>query len=386
MPPTKHARLSASDASRWTRCTAAVPYCEKHGIEKESSEAADEGTQAHEYAEKVLNLEMSLSDVPDDFRPHVKLYTDECLSHGGNSQIEVEVPLYYSSNENGTCDFVTIREDGTIVMRDLKYGAGKYVSAEKNLQLSIYMRSLVESKIEGCNDDAILDIGIVQPRHHAGEPVRNWLTTWGELKAFTAETIDPAVEAIRSGDVEFKPSEEACMFCPAKNDPNHPCAAWLKHQLEDFADEIDPSSEKFCNDEAMSPKDVGRLYYNVFANEKKLTTLIKNAKEWLQANAELGQPYEGTKLVQGRDGNTVYSNESKAERMLSRILGKKRVVKKSIVSPTQAREMLVAEGVSSTVLNHFDALTHRPPGKLKVALESDKREAVSSDVEALNSD
>ena len=62
----KHARLSASGSSQWMNCTPSVRLSE--GIKRTSSDYANEGTLAHEFADVKLrhyNGEITLAQLND---------------------------------------------------------------------------------------------------------------------------------------------------------------------------------------------------------------------------------------------------------------------------------------------------------------------------------
>ena len=80
-------------------------------------------------------------------------------------------------------DSLDIR-DGRVIVRDLKYGQGVLVEAENNAQLAIYALSFIRANedIYDFPPDTIVDIGIVQPRHHADDPVRTWEVSLHDLE------------------------------------------------------------------------------------------------------------------------------------------------------------------------------------------------------------
>ena len=70
---TKHAKLSPSAADRWFNCPASIKLCE--GLPQEApNKYMLEGTKAHEFAEKVLLGEITIDQVPEEFREALNLY------------------------------------------------------------------------------------------------------------------------------------------------------------------------------------------------------------------------------------------------------------------------------------------------------------------------
>ena len=155
-----HALLSASSAHRWLACTPSARLEEQ--FPDTTSEAAKEGTLAHELAElKVRNY----------FKPHdvskrkltfaIKkmkenpLWDDEMLEHTDtyidyirdvsiklptDPYVEVEKQVRFDSyvpEGFGTADCIMIQGE-TLFVIDFKYGKGVLVSAEENPQMMLY--------------------------------------------------------------------------------------------------------------------------------------------------------------------------------------------------------------------------------------------------------
>ena len=236
-----HARLAPSASERWTSCTASIVAC--GDTKDEGSIYANEGTEAHNYAEAVLSSKLDIDAVPDDFRPHVKFYTDHCqklIQPGFDAYIESKVPLFYDPESTGTMDFAVVSED-VVRVRDYKHGAGVLVEAQDNPQLAIYALSLIrdlqESGMYAFGPATLVDIGIVQPRHHADVPIRLWAVSLADLEEF-CKGIEYAALQVREGmrrinewklhndgepdlnevapALKFAPSAEACRWCPIK--------------------------------------------------------------------------------------------------------------------------------------------------------------------------
>ena len=164
MPPVKHSFFGASSSERWIACPASVSLCAK--VPKpESSSFANEGTAAHELAEKsLLTRRMPINFYGETISVHgtdyvvdtemmeaVTMYVNEVLKVASKKHnpgirdpyhVETKFNLKWFSGRNdmyGTCDAcVPDTANRTIHVFDLKYGAGKPVYAENNSQLMYY--------------------------------------------------------------------------------------------------------------------------------------------------------------------------------------------------------------------------------------------------------
>lgn len=138
-----HAELSPSSAARWMTCPGSVALC--RGIEDKGSRYADEGTAAHELAERILKGEdgaalvggMAENGLPftAEMLVDVRKYTDYVQNlvetTGGTLFVEEKLPLDHITGETGargTADAVVITDDEIIVI-DLKFGMGEKVDA-----------------------------------------------------------------------------------------------------------------------------------------------------------------------------------------------------------------------------------------------------------------
>lgn len=485
-----HARLSPSSSKRWTTCTASIGYIEAntHRIPGDgSSRYSDEGTEAHDWAEKVLNGEIEDSEVPEHFAPALE-YVAHCrtlIEENPHSEsfIEYEAALFYETEPvekerngetvmalpSGTVDFALITEE-KIIIRDLKYGAGVLVEAEGNTQLAIYAMSIIkELQDEGFYSfapDTAISLGIVQPRYRGDEPVKTWELSLAELEHFCEEITEAAaatytlpelpddfppvpwgttyigeVEWSRIKDLKedteieglfvtngedwvptdeldagyyalvwnspiipilfpglkFEPSEDACRWCPAKGF----CAARARELSEAFEPEgIDVLADlpDLSKEDKKLPivERIGKLLPHIgaeledetlvaiYAKEKAIRAFLSDIGDYLEERALAGDPAEGTKLVLGRAGNSAWTDEEAAEKLIRQELKLEERTNRKLISPTQAREKLKEVLENRTRFrNLFESLVTRSEGKKVLALASDKRPAVESVIDDL---
>lgn len=153
-----HAKLSPSSASRWMTCPGSVAMSE--GIADKSSSHADEGTAAHEMAERILLGELGTDLIGlkaengvaftaamlEGVMVYVDMVRDLVKSTGGTLYVEQKLSIEHLTGEpgaKGTSDCVIDAGDELIV-GDLKFGMGVRVDADDNEQLMIYALAALE--------------------------------------------------------------------------------------------------------------------------------------------------------------------------------------------------------------------------------------------------
>ena len=215
----KHAVLSASGAHRWLNCTPSAQL--EARFPDQPSEAAREGTLAHEIAERKL-----FGRRWDDLREN-KLYKDEmdgytdvyveeidrlamAYEHEPQRRVEVKLDLHdWVPGGFGTADCILFGGD-TLTVIDLKYGKGVKVEAEKNPQMMLYALGAVGlyGPIYGIRK---VRMKIIQPRIDnmpEYEISTDYLLDWGD------DVRRIALVAIQ-GKGDYKPGDW-CRFCRAQ--------------------------------------------------------------------------------------------------------------------------------------------------------------------------
>ena len=404
MPPTQHSKLSPSSAKTWSRCTASIAYTEqcRQSPDKKIRDAiayaekgsvyADEGSLAHDYAEKILLGKMDPKKLPKDFK-QVMEYVEVCRTLAnrweGTEFVEAKVPLFYYPQDTGTTDHAVVSKD-MITITDLKWGAGVPVEAEDNEQLAIYALSLINhyQKDLGITDATLVEIRIVQPRYPGGETVKLWALDVQELREFCG-VISAAADVIINGPEEaldFAPDDEACRWCKARQ----VCHA----RAEQTTTRIDPGiMEMFaCEEEeaflvpvrsfpVLTPKEI----LGIHQRADEIRAILDDCAKFLYEQALAGSPVPGTKLVTGRQGNRAWTDEAEAEAKLGKILGDDLFTKK-IISPTQVAKLLKEGNVPKEVIAAVDQLVVRANGKPVIALSSDKRPAIAPPTDSFTAD
>lgn len=397
-----HSLLSPSGASRWTKCTASVPYCHQNGWTGRSSKDSDEGTRAHDLAEQILTFRNP--EIPPGFE-QITEYTDMCFTMhgrwGGKALVEQKVPLFYRPEDTGTVDFANIAPN-RITIVDLKWGIGVAVSAFENKQLAIYAQSLIQEHQEffGFTDDMPVDICISQPRCADDSAGGIWTTTVGGLREFCdriwlkASVITTACEeqsveiAVEKDLVSFEPSVSVCRFCPAKQ--NNQCPHRVTQAFAPLAaDGVDPLTMlEVLPDETPVPllpetrwqNITDAQLFGIYSRIPEIEAVVATVKEAMLARAAEGNPVSGTKLVAGCQGNTAWIDDEAAVKALKRPIGMEDLMRKVIKSPTQILALVKGDEKMEAKVR---ALTHRASGKPAVALLSDKRPALTAAIDLL---
>lgn len=392
--PGKHAKLAPSSSKRWLACTASPHYVAalvagKVIVESPDSVYSIEGTEAHDWASKVLEG-LPLKKVPEDFRPHIGEYVHVCrecekgmYEPTSHVIIEGKLPLFYSPGETGTVDYGCVRVDKKgrlegIHIRDLKYGKGVPVDADENTQLAIYAMSLIvdlESWWGKVLDHTPITIGIHQPRYTGEDTLKVWETTAGDLREFckpitkTARRIDKAKSV---EELEFAPSAEVCQFCPAKA----VCKARAEATFDQFPEDVmnlDLMSNLDLPDvESVIPEQLVAVY----RHKKDIISWLEGAEEHLLAMATSGHAAPGTKLVAGRQGNREWRDEDSAAMLLRKYLPDEEVYTTKVIGPAPAEKALKEHLAKPALEAHMAKLTTRSDAKEVLALEDDKRPAI----------
>ena len=371
-----HAILSASGAHRWMNCTPSARL--ELEFSDTSSEAAKEGTLAHEICEaKVLNyfypgkltkrqLNAKLKKFKEhelwqsEMDGHTNAYLDyikaEALKFEVSPSVNIEVRLdltKYIPEGYGTADCVLIGSKKLEVI-DFKYGKGVPVSAENNQQLLLYALGAYEKYKMICKFETV-KVAIVQPRI-ADEPSEFEISVTDLLK-FGEEVKAKAALAFE-GKGEYNPSESTCRFCRARAT----CRARANKNVElAFACVKPPDTLSF--------EEVGEYLHKGL----DIAAWLKDLQEYALQSCLSGFEVPGWKAVEGRS-TRAWSNQIAAFTELKRAgLGDKDLYEYKPLTLAQ-----IEKAFGKDVLQVAAAYIIKPPGKPTLVEESDKREAINN--------
>lgn len=380
--------LNPSAADRWTTCTASPQFILDNWDKLPPSDTVFslEGTTAHTIAKNTL-LEIetnyyTLSEAPTPVTPEMRWhawnyaeYVNNLREPGSKLLVEQKLPLWYMPGRNAIVDAAVINPSSLHVI-DYKYGEGVAVSPERNLQMAIYTRSVIENDRtvipNSLRHAAPVSLHIYQPRgRDAEEPFKVWETTWGEVHQLTCKIEQKATNVKMGGDVVFAPSDKACQWCQAKAI----CPERQKQLTAGISDlTVIPDGDKHLRPvQAVSLAELAAIVKHGPA----IIKWVKDAQAYALAWMKEGHTVPGFKLVTGRQGDRAWMDEKAAAKLLleTTILKEEEVWTKKLISVAQVEEKLGKKVFKKELTN----LVTRSPGQQVIAPIDDKRESVSID-------
>jgi len=358
-----HAKLSPSAAERWMTCPGSVVLSE--GMPEKTSPFAEEGTEAHELAERLLKSPDLRAGDDLKMLEHVKVYVDHVKELGGKLHIEQRVKV--NDAVYGTADAVVWQpEQKHLHIVDLKYGAGVPVEIHGNLQLKIYaLATLLTFGYPATQVTAT----IVQPRcPHSDGPIRSVTFDVVDLLDFHAD-IEDAVGVVKDAQQHnaddlmtagfLTPSEKGCRWCLAA-----PKCPKLRTKAQDLAKQV------FAPGLAYDPKALAETLDFL----PILEGWIKNTREFAYEQAEKGTAIPSWKLVEKR-ATRKWRDEDTVAAALRMVVGLDvDFYERKLMTPAAAEKLLPKE--HRTIL---DELCVKESSGHTLVHESDKRPAIKVD-------
>lgn len=366
-----HALLSASGSARWINCTPS-PLLEEQYPDSDS-EAAAEGTAAHELAEYKLRV---LKGSKFQQRPTSKWDSEEMESHTDDYADHVMATLAHAKETSpaatlliehrldfshlvpegfGTGDAIIIADD-TMTIIDLKYGKGVEVSAEANPQMRLYALGALH-QFGMIYDIRKVKMVIFQPRLRntsIDEIDAAELIDWGN------EVVKPTAAIAMAGEGELTPGDW-CQFC--KHAPACPALAKQYFDVVPMADAqpAAPDPQTLSNEQIA----------NIVKWSGDLKKWLGKVEKFALDQANNGVSYPGLKLVEGRS-NRKYIDEEQAAITVEELFGKDPWKPREILGVTAMTKLLGKKDFEE----HLGEYLHKPEGKPTLVPESDKRQAL----------
>ncbi len=437
-----HAKLSPSSAKRWVDCTASIDA--QAGLTDDGSEAARLGTTGHQLSAECLeqNIEPQTylgrkmvfwshaesdstgedwEDLVDEagaggldflhWVPVTQEMIDACVSYvnfvreqvelsGATLYVEQRVPIGHITGEEGaggTSD-VVMAAPAVLTTVDLKLGRNKVMAYDVlapasediitgeptpeftriNLQLALYLLGSLE-KYPG--DYTHVKAIICQPHlQHVSE----YSCTVQELLA-VGEWLKGRAEATRTNKV-FAPSQDGCHFCKARFTCKAREDAVLSIALTGFED-VDQAQP------APIPRNkLGSLYDAVGMIQGWCKDVVSHTFAELQSgNPVMRNDGLQYKLVVGKKGNRQFADDDAAEAVMKSLrLKADQMYTRSLISPAvaeklslptkQGKKVIAPPVLSERQWAKLEAHITQSPGSPTIALETDPRPAIASNV------
>lgn len=382
----KHAVLSPSSAHRWLRCAGSVVLSE--GLENTSSEAADEGTAAHElaarclqnnthpaqYIGEIIQAKERQFEVTSDMAGNVNVYVQHIREYalGNILYVEERFPIDHMTGEKdaeGTSDAViVVPKDFEVQIHDAKFGYDK-VYAKENEQELMYASSVIRA-LELVYEIKHIRLVIHQPRI-------NWLDEWDcsieYLREFEERVRKQSSKIFRIKSFDMLvPGEKQCKYCRA-----FPCAAADKQITEAIEAEFEVIAQ---NDTPIGVSNAP----DVLAIKKAAVPLIRKwcdtVDKKVAEHLHNGVAIPGWKLVQGTLSDRKWGDEEKALAVLKeKNITDDIIYTKKMISYPQAEKLFKKKPTKKDPSTNpvWDELSplmaERKPGPPSVAPEDDPR-------------
>lgn len=258
----------------------------------------------------------------------------------------------------GTVDFAALRDDGLLVVSDLKFGMGVPVWAERNTQQMIYALLVLHNMTKRERQQVTrVVIHIDQPRIPGAGGA--WTTTVDELNRWMDRALLPAVEATQASKTVFRPSQEACRWCKARAKcPER--AEWVRENVR--------VAEMLRRDPRRAGSALSTEALVAFVDaETEIKEALAEARAFLIEDYHAGRKVPGKKVVLAQDGHRKWTDATVAESVLTDFLGREAYTT-SLISPAEAERRLPRQhhGMLQT-------LVERPAPVPKIVSEHDKR-------------
>tara|TARA_R110002153_G_scaffold201389_1_gene354631 strand:+ start:839 stop:2146 length:1308 start_codon:yes stop_codon:yes gene_type:complete len=409
-PEHEHYKWGASNAKTWRTCPGSINFTDQERAagkipEDTSSSYADEGTVAHDWADRCLKNEVTTDEIPPNIYESLEGYIDLARSMSDDrpeAQVftEQKVALFYNLEKVGTLDYA-VADNHMVEILDYKNGF-QPVDVDTNSQLCIYARSLtIQLEEDGYEftNETIIRMWIYQPNERAFSGYgKMWETTYEDLKDICMDIQDD-YDASKEADVtDLTPTPDACMFCDAKV----VCTARTIHMFDDVPEEANMLAPASRPDNVINLPQISTLNdaarLAIFKNHKEITKWMASVNADSLTLIEQGTAIEGMKVVEGKQGNRGWGdNELDAEKLMRKLPVALRYKPRRVLSPAQAdtaikkfeKEQLLEDPEIKPIRttrfnNRFEELIFRKAGKPVLTTADDSRESRASAIESFD--
>jgi len=361
----EHALLSASSSHRWLHCTPSAVL--ERVKEDKSSNAAAEGTAAHELSEHKLREFLKIKTVRPTSKydsQDMEYYTDiyvgyacelisEAYSRSSDPVVMVEERVDYSKfvpEGFGTADLLVV-DDEVLHVLDLKYGKGVKVDAEDNPQLKLYCLGAL-AKFDFLYDIKTVRMTICQPRL---DSISTFVMPVNELMFWAETELKPRAALAFKGEGEFCTGDH-CRFCRVRAT----CRARADRNFELI--KLDFKKPDLLTDEEMT---------EVLTSVDELKRWATDVWTYAEEEAIAGRKsWGGYKVVQGRSSRKYADENAVAEAIIAAGQLKEEDIYTVNLLGITAMEALMGKKQFNEIVGN---LVIKPEGKPTFVPESDKR-------------
>lgn len=373
-----HALLSASSASRWINCPPSARLTEN--IKEERSIFAEEGSLAHELAElkvrkhfiEPMSTKKFNSEVKklkenllwqEEMQGHTDTYLEyiQGIAHSFSFKpyIAVEKQVNFSEwvpGGFGTADCIVIGGTDMYIV-DLKYGKGVPVSAVENPQMMLYALGALNA-YSLLYDIQQVHMTIVQPRL---DSISEYSLSTDSLLDW-AKQIKLIADKAFKGEGEYKAGEH-CRFCKAKAT----CRARADMNLE-----LAGFTSKDVT--SLTHEEIGEC----LTKGRDIAKWVKDLEEYALKECLAGKEIPGWKAVEGRTTRS-FADQDKAFAIIAASgIDEAILYERKPLTLAQVEKVLGKKEFKELVGDQVV----KSPGKPALALESDKRKAITNQVKA----
>lgn len=360
-----HALLNASSAHRWLTCPP-LPRLESF-FEREVSEVANEGTDAHKLAEyklrklrgakvrkpKLKYLDKDMENYTDDYINYIVETLENIKNITKDPIVLIEQQLDFSNyvpDGYGTGDCLIIA-DKTLYIIDLKYGRGVEVSAEDNPQMMLYALGALNI-YDALYDIEQVNMTIFQPRKYN---ISSCTKTVEELKSWAESELKEKAELAFNGlgVVTYGP------WCQFSN-----CNVVLRARKQ-YHDKL--TRFQLCSPHLLSDAEIEEVLEHI----DDLVKWASEVKEYAtKVTLESDKEWTNFKLVEGRSVRKFTDEEKVAEVLKEN--GYEDIYKTSLMTLTELQKMLGRDKFNELLGRYIT----KPEGKPTLAPKSDKRKEI----------
>ncbi|WP_312099037.1 DUF2800 domain-containing protein [Corynebacterium dentalis] len=365
-----HAILSASGANRWLHCTPSALIETRYP--DTTSDAADQGTAAHELAEHKLRALLGSATVrpeslwhDEEMEDHTDAYADHVMAELARTKAgspaafcSIEERLDFSHivpDGFGTGDAIIVGDD-TMTIIDLKYGKGVEVSAENNPQMRLYALGAL-ARYGMIYDIHKIRMVIFQPRLNN---VSVDEATVGDLLQWASEVVEPTAAKAAAGEGELTPGSW-CTFC--KHSARCPAVHKQYFDIVPMVDAVPAEPEPdTLTDEQIS---------QIVAMSVQLKKWLGKVEDHALKQALNGHRYTGLKLVEGRSVRR-FTDKDAVAKTVER--AGHDPYKHTLLGITDLTKLLGKKQFEDTLGQYID----KPEGKPTLVPATDKRQELTT--------